>query len=153
MPDLVDRVLAIDPGEKRLGLAVSDPFGNFPVALDTLPCKGDFLSALKGICDQYQVARIVMGLPLHMSGQESVSSERARALAEEITAFLQVEVVLFDERLTSKIAESILKEQGVKASSRRRKGQVDQVAAMQILQNYLDANHHQLRRSSVDVSD
>jgi putative Holliday junction resolvase len=80
-----------------------------------------------------------MGLPLHMSGEESPSSERARELAALVSSTLNIEVVFLDERLTSKIAENYLKEQGVGASKRRKHGQVDQIAAMQILQNYLDS--------------
>jgi putative Holliday junction resolvase len=138
--DLPPRVLGIDPGQKRIGLAVSDPFGNFAVGLDTLsnhPGK-DIIPELKAVCDQYEVKTIVMGLPLHMSGDEGEKALEARDLAQKITEALNLHVELMDERLTSKIAEQSLRLQGVQSSRHRKSGIIDQAAAMRILQDYLD---------------
>ncbi len=138
--DLPSRILAIDPGAKRVGLAVSDPFGNFAVGLDTLGnYEGkDLLPELQAVCERYEVGRIVIGLPLHMSGEEGTGAQQARALAAQIEAGLQLPVDLMDERLTSKLAEQSLREMGVQASRHRKKGIIDQAAAMRILQDYLD---------------
>lgn len=138
--DLPPRTLAIDPGQKRVGLAVSDPFGNFAVGLDTLSNHEgkDLIPELSAICRQYEVKTIVMGLPLHMSGEEGEKAQEARQLAALLFEKLSLPVELMDERLTSKIAEQSLRMQGVQSSRHRKKGVVDQAAAMRILQDYLD---------------
>jgi len=138
--DLPPRILAIDPGQKRVGLAVSDPFGNFAVGLETLSnYEGkDILPELTAICQQYEVKTVVIGLPLHMSGEEGEKAQEARQLAQLIQEGLHLPVELMDERLTSKIAEQSLRMQGVQSSRQRKKGIIDQAAAMRILQDYLD---------------
>ncbi|WP_373531447.1 Holliday junction resolvase RuvX [Vampirovibrio sp.] len=134
------RILGIDPGEKRLGLAVSDPFGNFAVGLDTLSnYEGkDLLPELAAICDRYEIREVIIGLPLHMSGEEGISAQKARELGAILTEGLKVEVAFMDERLTSKMAEQSLRDMGIQSSRHRKKGVVDQAAAMRILQDYLD---------------
>jgi len=138
--DLPPRILGIDPGQKRIGLAVSDPFGNFAVGLDTIsnhPGK-DLTPELKAICDRYEVKTIVIGLPLHMSGDEGEKAQEARELARQLAEKLNLPVELMDERLTSKIAEQSLRDMGVQSSRHRKSGIIDQAAAMRILQDYLD---------------
>ncbi len=137
---LPPRILAIDPGKKRVGLAVSDPFGNFAVGLDTLNnYEGkDLVPELLAVCQQYEVQTIVMGLPLHMSGEEGEGAVQARALAALLSERLQLPIELMDERLTSKIAEQSLRMQGIQSSRHRKSGIVDQAAAMRILQDFMD---------------
>jgi putative Holliday junction resolvase len=137
---LPPRILAIDPGKKRIGLAMSDPFGNFPVGLETISnFEGkDLLPELRTICERYEIKRIVIGLPLHMSGEEGASAAHAREMAATLTEGLGLPVELMDERLTSKIAEQALREMGVQGSRQRKTGVIDQAAAMRILQDYLD---------------
>lgn len=138
--DLPPRILAVDPGQKRVGLAVSDPFGNFAVGLDTIAMHEgkDLLPEIGALCKQYDVKKIVMGLPLHMSGEEGASAQKARELAAILSEGLNIPVELMDERLTSKIAAQTLREQGVQSSRHRKKGIIDQAAAMRILQDFLD---------------
>lgn len=147
--DLPPRILAIDPGQKRIGLAISDPFGNFAVGLDTVgnyPGK-DLIPELSAICRQYEVCKIVLGLPLHMSGEEGESARLARELAELLETGLKLPVELLDERLTSKLAEQSLRDAGIQASRRRKEGLVDQAAARRILQDYLDRDAQRRRLS------
>jgi len=138
--DLPPRILAVDPGQKRVGLAVSDPFGNFAVGLDTNSNHEgkNLIPELSAICRQYDIKQIVMGLPLHMSGEEGASSQKAREMAALLSEKLNLPVALMDERLTSKIAEQTLRDQGISSSKHRKKGIIDQAAAMRILQDYLD---------------
>lgn len=138
--DLPPRILGIDPGDKRIGLAISDPFGNFAVGLETLGnYEGkDVLPEIKAVCDRYEVSEVVIGLPLHMSGEEGISAQKARALGEVLATGLNIPIIFMDERLTSKIAEQSLRTMGVQSSRHRQKGIVDQAAAMRILQDYLD---------------
>jgi putative Holliday junction resolvase len=137
---LPPRIVAIDPGKKRIGVAISDPFGNFAVGLDTIANHAgkDLIPELSVICRQYEVARIVMGLPLHMSGEEGESARFAREMAAVLEAGLGIPIDLMDERLTSKIAEQSLRDMGIQSSRHRAKGIIDQAAAMRILQDYLD---------------
>lgn len=140
-PDVLpSRILAIDPGQKRVGLAISDPFGNFAVGLETLPTYPgkDLLPEIAAICKRYEIKTIVMGLPRHMSGEEGVSAQLAREFAHQLSTGLNLPVKLVDERLTSKIAEQSLRSQGIQSSRHRKTGLIDQVAAMRILQDYLD---------------
>lgn len=138
--ELPPRILAVDPGKKRIGLAVSDPFGNFAIGLDTLKTheRHDPVPAIGEICRQYAVNRIVIGLPLHMKGTEGESAMAARALGERLETGLKLPVEYMDERLTSKLAEATLREQGIQPSRTRDRGLVDQASAVRILQDYLD---------------
>ncbi len=132
------RILALDLGRKRVGLAVSDPFGNFAVGLETLirTQKFDLVAAIGTVCEEYGVTRLVLGLPVNMNGTEGPKALESRDFAKILEAELGLPVTLIDERLTSVIAQQTLREQGVQPS--RRKELVDQGAAKILLQNYLD---------------
>jgi len=140
------RVLAIDPGERRVGLAVSDPLGITAQGLDTFDRRGgDLMAHIEMIARDYEVTLIVVGNPLSMSGRESEGSARARALAEALHTHLSLPVELWDERLSSAEAHRVLK------GSRVDKGTVDRLSAVIILQGYLDA--HSSRRVDGDEQD
>jgi putative Holliday junction resolvase len=133
------RVLAIDPGERRVGLAVSDPLGITAQGLATFDRRsGDLGEHVEKIVREYEVTRIVVGNPVSMSGRESEGSAQARSLASELEARLSLPVELWDERLSSAEAHRVL------AGSKAEKGAVDRVAAMIILQGYLDAHSRRL---------
>ena len=138
------RILAIDLGEKRVGLAVSDPLGSFAVGLETFELqpnkpqqsKTALLDQIAVYCKQYSVSRIVLGLPVSMDGQEHHAAQKVRDFAESLNAVSDCPTEFVDERLTSVLAHQTLKAQGIKPS--RNKGLVDQAAACRILQDYLD---------------
>lgn len=146
--NLPSRILAIDPGTKRIGLAISDPFGNFAIGLETLQVNPrlDPLPKLAAICEQYGVGRIVVGWPLHMSGASGESARLAEEFAKKAEAALNVPVELMDERLTSRLAEQALQQQNIQSSRHRKSGLVDQVAAMLLLQDYLDRRANAARK-------
>lgn len=128
------RVLAVDPGERRVGLAVSDPLGIVAQGLPTFDKKtGDVFAHLRGLAAQYELTRVVVGRPLSMSGRESAASTSANEFARAIEKALALPVELWDERLSSVEAGRVL------AGSRADKGAIDRVAAVLILQGYLDA--------------
>lgn len=130
------RILALDPGERRVGLAVSDPLGITAQGLDTFDrARGDLLEHLAALIAEYDVAEVVVGHPVSMSGRPSESSKRAESLAREIERRFGVAVTLWDERLSSREAQRALAGTG----ATRRKGTVDRVAAVLILQSYLDS--------------
>ena len=133
-------VLAIDLGKARIGLALSDPDGRMAMPLATLVRRNrkKDLAELKQVVSDHRVRCAVVGLPLLMSGEEGDAAAGARSFAERLRAAVSgLEVELWDERLTTVEAERMLAEREV--PSRRRKAMVDSLAAMVILQSYLDA--------------
>lgn len=134
MSDESGRILAVDPGERRVGLAVSDPLGITAQGLPTFDRKqGDVFAHLRELASRYQLVRVVVGRPLSLSGRESESTRRAAEFARAIEDALALPVEMWDERLSSAEAERVL------AGTRHKKGTVDRVAAVLILQGYLDA--------------
>ena len=135
----VSRILGLDVGSKTIGLAVSDPLGITAQGLETIRRQNkrrDF-EALEKVIRQYQVSEIVVGLPLRMSGAEGTQSEKMRQFAEELRRRFQLPVHLWDERLTSAQANRVLRE--TEMSIRRRGQVVDQMAAVLILQSWMEA--------------
>jgi putative Holliday junction resolvase len=134
------RVLAIDYGERRLGLAVSDEAGAFAFPAGTLERRGGRrdLEALKQLAAERGVARVVVGLPLHMDGRAGPEARAAEAFAAALGQATGLPVDTFDERWTTREAARSLREQGY-VGRRGRKGRenVDSVAATLILQAYL----------------
>jgi putative Holliday junction resolvase len=131
------RILAIDPGERRVGLAVSDPLGVTAQGLETFDRRGgDLLDHIERVIGEYGVAHVVVGHPLSMSGRPNTSSLAAEALARSIRGRFGVEVTLWDERLSSHEARRAMAGTGV---AKRSKGAVDRVAAVLILQGFLDS--------------
>ena len=132
------RILALDFGARRIGLAVSDQLGVTAQGLQTLlrSNKRNDLDHLRRVIRQYGVTEIVMGLPLRMSGAEGAQAEKVQAFAEQLRHKFKLPVHLFDERLTSVEANRMLRETDM--SIRRRTEVVDQVAAVLILQSFLE---------------
>jgi len=134
------RVLAIDYGERRLGLAVSDEEGAFAFpagALERHGLKRD-LAALRALAEERGIASVVVGLPLHMDGREGPEARAARAFAAAVGEATGLPVETFDERWTTREAERSLQAQGlVGRRGRGRKDVVDEVAATLILRAWL----------------
>jgi putative holliday junction resolvase len=133
------RVLGIDPGARRIGLALSDPEGQFASPLPALLARGteQTVQRLADEAARLAVERVVVGLPLRLDGTEGESARLARKLAERLGAATGLPIVLWDERFTSRAAERALAEAGARGA--RRKQAVDSVAAALLLQSYLDA--------------
>jgi putative holliday junction resolvase len=134
----VRRVLGLDVGSKRIGIAVSDPLGITAQGLETLHRQNKRLDfeKLAKLVDEYFVAEIVVGFPLRMSGAEGIQAEKMHRFAEDLHERLQLPVHLWDERLTSAEANRLLRETDM---SIQRRGQVvDQMAAVLILQSWME---------------
>ena len=136
------RILALDVGTKRIGLAVSDPLGITAQGLEVLTRtdRASDLERLVQVAREWRVQLVVVGLPRHMDGRLGSSAPQILELVEILQKTLGVEVVTWEERLTTVEAERVLIQADV--SRRRRRQVVDQLAAVLILQNYLD--HRQL---------
>jgi putative Holliday junction resolvase len=133
------RILAIDFGSRRMGLAVSDLLGITAQGIDTLERKNkrsDF-ARLERVLREYQVQEIVLGNPLRMSGEEGRQSQKVAEFAEELRKKFQLPVHLFDERLTSAEANRLLREADL--SIEKRAKAVDRMAAVLILQAFLQS--------------
>ena len=138
MSPITGRILAIDPGRVRIGLAISDPSGMLASGLDTLISKGrrQDLEALVALVREREVAEIVVGCPRNMDGSSGNMTEFAERLAAELGEATGLPVRLWDERLSSAQAERALIQGDVRREDRREKR--DRVAAILILQGYLD---------------
>jgi putative holliday junction resolvase len=133
------RVLALDIGEKRIGVAVSDPSGTVAsplVVLDAAAVLGDG-RGLTDLVEEYDAGLVVVGLPLSLDGTEGPQALSVRRAAARLAGFLRVGIEFADERLSSAQASRTMGAQG--ASQRRQRGSVDMVAAAIFLQSYLDA--------------
>jgi putative holliday junction resolvase len=131
-------VLAVDPGSRRVGVAVSNPEGTFALPLEVIERSSDdsYIDRLADLAESRGVGEVVVGLPLRLSGSHGPEVAAARALAEKLRERLGVPVHLVDERLTTRQAEASLAGAGL--NSRGRRGRVDQVAAAVLLQGFLD---------------
>ena len=134
------RVLALDVGSKRIGVAVSDELGITAQGLETIQRqnKRRDLEALRQLVGKYLVKEIVIGLPLRLSGAEGTQAEKMRAYAQVLNAELGVTVHLWDERWTSTQANRLLRE--AELSIQKRAKAVDRMAAVLILQSWLEAH-------------
>ena len=132
------RFLGIDHGNKRIGLALSDPMNIIAKPFKTLTYSNpaDLMNALKDIIESESVERIVLGLPKGMKGQDTVQTEVVMNFADQLKAQLDIPIQLIDERLSSVSAEKALIQQEVKTGYN--KGRIDQTAAAIFLQQYLE---------------
>jgi len=132
------RIMALDVGEVRIGVAVSDPLGiiaqPYSVIAASSP-EGD-VDAVRNLVAETAAVRIVVGLPLNLEGQPGPQAQKVLAFVERLRAAVDVEVVTQDERYSTAAAQRVLRQAGVKR--KKRKKVVDKVAAQHILQIYLD---------------
>jgi putative Holliday junction resolvase len=134
------RVLALDLGKRRIGLAISDGLGIMAHGLETLERTRirEDLDRLAQIAYEREAQLLLIGNPLHMGGEESKGSHTAREFGRRLSAKTGIPVEFWDERLTSVEANEILAARGV--SAQRRKGAVDRIAAILLLESYLQAH-------------
>lgn len=129
------RVLAIDPGRVRVGLAVSDPLRITAQPLEVVPA-GRAVERIKALCDELDVDQIVLGLPVTESGAVGEAATRARALGHQVGAATGLPIEEVDERYTSRLADKAMIEAGARRRTRRHN--LDKIAAAMILRTYLD---------------
>ncbi len=133
------RILGIDYGDSRIGIAVSDPMGWTAQGLETVKSKESLKKAIARILEiikQYDIKDIVIGYPLNMNGTAGPRTERTEAFIKKLLELDNFNIVKWDERLTTVSAHRTMNELGVKASNK--KNIVDTLSAVLILQGYLD---------------
>lgn len=136
------RTMGLDYGSKTVGVAISDPLGITAQALETIWRKEEnklrkTCARIEEVIREYQVERIVLGLPKHMNNDLGERAEKALAFGEMLKRRTGLEVVMWDERLTTVEAERTLIENKVRRENRKQ--YIDQIAAVFILQGYLDS--------------
>ena len=131
------RVLGIDHGDVRIGVALSDPTAFLASSLCVLDSTNAGIDQIAALIAEHQVEKIVIGLPRNMDGSYGSATEKVRSFVEKLKRKTNVPVFEWDERLSTVSAHNALREAGL--NGKRRKGVVDKVAAQIILQNYLDA--------------
>ena len=140
-----ERIIALDIGDRRIGIAVSDPLGLTAQPVETYTRVGykPDVRHIRSIADQYQTNRILSGLPRNMDGSEGFQAEKVREFTDQLEQ-AGFEVTFYDERMTTMQAESILIEGNVRRD--KRKQNIDKVAATYILQSYLDSEAAKAKR-------
>ena len=134
----MDRIIGIDYGKKRTGVAVSDPLGIFASALDTVD-SAKLIDYIKNYAASETIIRFVVGWPVNMNGAPSeAAADVEKFLTALSAAFPDIPVTREDERFTSVLAHRVMIDGGMKASERRDKASVDKISAAIILQSYLD---------------
>lgn len=134
----MDRIIGIDYGRKRTGVAVSDPLGIFASALDTVQ-SAKIIEYLKSYCEKENVTTFVVGWPVNMDNTPSEAARDVQAFLNRLAkVFPDITVELEDERFTSVLAHRAMIDGGMKAGARKDKSSVDRISAAIILQGWLD---------------
>jgi putative Holliday junction resolvase len=137
------RILAIDYGTKRTGIAVTDPLQIIATGLDTVPTER-VLDFLQKYISEEEVERIVVGEPMHWDGNPAQIAPQVQAFVRRLMElFPHLEVFMQDERFTSQDAKKIILQSGAKKKKRQDKSLVDKVSAILILQEYLENTRYQ----------
>ncbi len=133
------RILALDFGEKRIGVAVSDPLGFSAQGLETIENKGKqrVFEALKKVCREFDAQELVIGLPINMNGTLGPKAKQVLELVPELQSSLGIPIKTWDERLSSRQVGRLMVEEGL--SRAKQKQHSDQLAATLILQGYLES--------------
>jgi len=143
--DDLKRVMGVDYGTTRVGLALSDPLQIIAQPLTTLLYKPGIIGEITDIVHKEAVGLIVVGMPLNLKGQKGKKALEVEKFIETLTASVGVEVIHWDERFTTSIAHQTLLAMGTKRGERRtQKGRVDSMAAAILLQGFLDSRKRSL---------
>jgi putative Holliday junction resolvase len=137
--ELPKRILAIDYGSRRVGVAISDPMSIIAQGLPTLENNRELFKQLQQIVSDHAVIRIVVGMPFNLHGEKGAKAQEVEEFIERLRAEIGIPVITWDERFTSKLAQGVIRELGTKKMKRRTKGVVDKMASMLLLQSYLDS--------------
>ncbi|MGC8594595.1 MAG: Holliday junction resolvase RuvX [Candidatus Kryptoniota bacterium] len=135
----IGRILGIDYGTKRVGIAVSDPTQLIAQGISTLPNDSALLKRIGDIISQMSVKEVVIGKPLKLNGKSGKSAEAVSSFAQRLRDAFHINVIEWDERFTSVIAHRTQIELGIRKKERRNKENIDKLASQLILQSYLDS--------------
>lgn len=145
----MNRILAIDFGERRIGLAISDPLGITAQGLPTIDTRKtrDYLTFLRDLIVQREVIKVVVGMPRNMDGSIGFKGEEVKKFIQKLAQRTNVEIVSLDERLTTVASLRSMREMGTK---QKEKEAVDRISATFILQNYLESLSRNPKETQTD---
>ena len=139
------RILGIDYGSVRIGLAISDPLGIIAQPIDAVMQSRNLIADLQSVIEKEHVTVIVVGLPLNLKGVEAKTAQEVQKFVERLRSEISLPVEMWDERFTTAIAQKTMIAMGTKKKERQKKnGRIDSMAAAVMLQNYLDSRKHSI---------
>jgi len=138
VPSYTKRILGLDYGSKRIGVAVSDPLRIIAQGITVIEQSTGMMDFLQLLVKQYDIGEIVVGMPLTLKGEKGQKAEEVEKFIARIQEAFQIPVIWLDERFTSRLAQETIRSMGVKKKQRQIKKNVDMAAAALILQQYLD---------------
>ncbi len=133
-----ERIIGIDHGKKRIGIAVSDPLGMTSAPVETIENNRDSISKIREILERYDAKKIVLGLPKTLEGEIGLAAETVIKFGDKLKSELNIDVVMYDERMTTAAVQKALIGADIKRS--KRKELVDKMAAAYMLAGYLERN-------------
>jgi putative holliday junction resolvase len=133
------RILALDYGTIRIGMALSDPLHIFATGIGTLIVDNDVLSQIKDVIEKNHVHLIVVGMPYTLRGDAGETAQQVLLFIERLREVFHGPIETYDERFTSSMAEKTIRELGIPKMKRREKAKVDEMSAVLLLQSYLSA--------------
>lgn len=139
------RILGIDYGTRRVGMALSDPLGIIAQPINALKQSSNLIDDLQSTIEKENVNLIVVGLPLNLKGEEAKTAQEVQKFILQLRAELSIEIETWDERFTTTIAQKTMIAMGIKKKERQQKnGRIDSMAAAVMLQNYLDSKKNSI---------
>ncbi len=135
------RILGIDYGDKRIGIAISDPMCIIATALDYIRNDDNTIDKILKLTKIYDVEMVVVGLPLNLKGERGAKSIQVYDFIQNLKQKTDLKVVEWDERFTTKIARQTIMQMGLKKKQRQDKSKIDSMAATILLQSFLDSNY------------
>lgn len=135
------RILGIDYGDKRIGIAISDPMCIIATALDYIHNDDNTIDRILKLTKIYDVEMVVVGLPLNLKGERGAKSIQVYDFIQNLKQKTDLKVVEWDERFTTKIARQTIMQMGLKKKQRQDKSKIDSMAATILLQSFLDSNY------------
>jgi putative holliday junction resolvase len=136
------RILGLDYGSKRIGVAVSDPLRIIAKGISVIEQSPSMMEQLRALVASYDIGEIVVGMPLTLKGEKRQTAEEVEKFMSRLHEAFNIPVVSIDERFTSQLAQETIRLMGVKKKQRQVKKTVDMTAAAIILQQYLDRHVH-----------
>jgi putative holliday junction resolvase len=131
------KLLGIDYGEKRIGIAITDEQQDYIFPNETIENSDNIIEEIENIVKKENIETIVIGFPINMKGEEGFQSEKTKKFIEALQSKVQISVEIEDERLTSQLAERLLK---TVPGGKKQKGNIDRQAAILILESYIGRN-------------
>jgi putative Holliday junction resolvase len=143
MTSSFQRILGIDYGSHRIGLSISDPLYLIAQPIEAVKNDANLFTQLKTLSVRENIKLIVVGMPLNLKGQHAQKADEVQKFIERLTEELGIEVITWDERFTTTIAQQTMLAMGTKRKERQKKdGRIDSMAAALILQGYMDSTKH-----------